>query len=175
MTKETLSALLRCKETAVALFGALAFVGLLRVGGGLDSNGDFENNPSPAAIIGKNISDGMGTSWFVLAPYIGALGSFFAGSTTVSNQTFGPVQAFAAANLNLSGVTLLAVQSAGSASGNMIAISNVLTAKAVVFAKIPKREVVAEREFVLRTLPACLILCTGTMALSFFIYFMDDV
>jgi len=37
--------------------------------------------------------------WVALTVFLGALGAFFAGSTTVSNLTFGSVQLAAAENL----------------------------------------------------------------------------
>lgn len=47
---------------------------------------------SPAYIIGANVSDALRGGFIVLSAALGALGSFFSGSTTVSNLTFGRVQ-----------------------------------------------------------------------------------
>ena len=60
------------------------------------------------------------------APLLGALGAFFSGSNTVSNLTFAPIQAAIAGTLGLDGATVLALQSAGGAMGNMVCIHNIV-------------------------------------------------
>ena len=57
---------------------------------------------------------------------LGALGSFFSGSNTVSNLTFGGIQNATAATLGLSRTTILSLQSAGGAMGNMVCIHNIV-------------------------------------------------
>jgi lactate permease len=47
---------------------------------------------SPAYIIGANLSDFMAKGFIAISALLGALGSFFSGSVTVSNLTFGVVQ-----------------------------------------------------------------------------------
>jgi len=68
----------------------------------------------------------------LLAPSVGVLGSFIAGSSTVSNLLFASFQAGLAGSLGLSLVVILALQASGSAIGNMIAVHNVLAAQATV-------------------------------------------
>ena len=81
------------------MVGALALVGLIREGTegkvGFGSVGPY---PSPAYIIGDNISNAVGKGWVVFPALLGALGAFFSGSVTVSNLTFGAVQVVAAQN-----------------------------------------------------------------------------
>jgi lactate permease len=74
----------------------------------------------------------MGQAYPLLAPSVGALGAFLAGSNTVSNLMLSQFQYETATLLGLSGALLVAVQSVGAAAGNMIAIHNVVAASATV-------------------------------------------
>jgi len=67
-----------------------------------------------------------------MAPFLGAFGSFIAGSATVSNLVLGTVVYDAAHSLGMNVTMLLALQLVGAGIGNMIAISNIVTAEAVV-------------------------------------------
>lgn len=62
----------------------------------------------------------------LLSPVIGALGGFLTGSNLSANILFGPLQAQAAAALQLNPAFVLAAQTAGAAIGSSIAISAVL-------------------------------------------------
>lgn len=73
----------RSSGIALALFGSLVLVSLLR-------NAEAAG-AAPAYIIGYNLSGALKGGFVVLAAALGALGSFFSGSTTVSNLTFGIV------------------------------------------------------------------------------------
>lgn len=107
---------------AIALFGALVLVELLRYGG----------DESCAAIIGSSLANVLGSGWKFGAPFLGALGSFFSGSATVSNMTFGAIQQNAALALELNPATVLASQSVGASMGNMVCIHNIVAVSAVV-------------------------------------------
>ncbi|GHB46281.1 hypothetical protein GCM10007094_39490 [Pseudovibrio japonicus] len=78
------------------------------------------------------VSNTVGLAWPFFAPIIGALGAFIAGSNTVSNLMFSAFQFGVAEKLEISTVTILALQSVGAAAGNMIAIHNVVAASATV-------------------------------------------
>jgi lactate permease len=99
-----------------ALLGALVFVRLLTVGG----------DKSSVILIGHALAAATGDWWQYLAAYLGAVGSFFAGSCTISNLTFGPIQDSIATQMGLKRTTILALQSVGGAMGNMIAIHNIV-------------------------------------------------
>lgn len=71
-----------------------------------------------------------GENWPGIAPLIGALGAFIAGSNTISNMTFGLFQFGVALELGLAPAWLLALQAVGGAAGNMICIHNVVAASA---------------------------------------------
>lgn len=47
---------------------------------------------SPAYIIGYFLSSWLAQGFLAISAFLGALGSFFSGSTTVSNLTFGDIQ-----------------------------------------------------------------------------------
>jgi lactate permease len=111
----------RIGKPVVALFGALVFVNLLMVGG----------EQSSTMVLGHSLAQVTGGAWKYFAPFLGALGSFFSGSTTISNLTFGGIQASIAHDVGTDPGILLALQCAGAAMGNMIAIHNIVAACAV--------------------------------------------
>ncbi|QDU29270.1 L-lactate permease [Anatilimnocola aggregata] len=104
------------RNPILALLGALVFVRLLTVGG----------DKSSVILIGSSLAAATGDCWQYLAAYLGALGAFFAGSCTISNLTFGPIQDSIATRMGLDHTTILALQSVGGAMGNMIAIHNIV-------------------------------------------------
>ena len=77
-------------------------------------------------------SQAAGGAWPLLSPFIGVLGSFVSGSNTVSNILFGGFQYSVAESLGISRTITLALQAAGGAVGNMIAVHNVVAVSAVV-------------------------------------------
>jgi lactate permease len=115
--RETWAASLqRVLQPIGAFLGALVLVKLLMAGG----------EQSAAAILGRGLAAGAGGAWPYFAVYLGALGSFFSGSNTVSNLTFGSIQQATALELGLSRTTILALQSVGGAMGNMVCIHNIV-------------------------------------------------
>lgn len=70
--------------------------------------------------------------WPLVAPFIGALGSFIAGSATFSNMMFSGLQQEAATSAELPERIVLALQMIGANAGNMICVMNVVAAAAVV-------------------------------------------
>jgi lactate permease len=111
----------RIRKPVIALFGALIFVQLLTVDGPRAST----------RILGDALAGGAGDLWIYFAGFLGALGSFFSGSNTISNLTFGPIQLRIAQDLGLSSTTMLALQTVGAAMGNMVAIHNIVAVCAV--------------------------------------------
>ncbi|MDA2804479.1 L-lactate permease [Nocardiopsis suaedae] len=73
-----------------------------------------------------------GGAWPLLAPWIGALGAFIAGSNTVSNLMFSLFQFSTAEQIGAAPPTVVAAQAVGGAAGNMITVHNVVAASAVV-------------------------------------------
>lgn len=72
------------------------------------------------------------TSWPLVAPAIGALGSFIAGSSTFSNMMFASLQQDAALATEHPTQIILALQMLGANAGNMICVMNVVAAASVV-------------------------------------------
>ncbi|MFC0267632.1 L-lactate permease [Kushneria aurantia] len=104
-----------------ALMGALVFVNLMMLG----------DEASPVALIGYQLARLSGEYWTVFAPLLGALGSFFSGSATISNLTFSAIQFSIAEQSGLSTSGTLALQGVGAAMGNMICINNIVAVTAI--------------------------------------------
>ena len=118
VAKETLA---RLRNPVIALFGALIFVQLLTIDG----------DRASTRILGDALAGGTGDLWIYFAGFLGALGSFFSGSNTISNLTFGPIQLRIAQDLGISATTMLALQTVGAAMGNMVAVHNIVAVCAV--------------------------------------------
>ena len=118
VAKETLA---RLRNPVIALFGALIFVQLLKIDG----------ERASTRILGDALATGAGSLWIFFAGFLGALGSFFSGSNTISNLTFGPIQLRISQDLGISATTMLALQTVGAAMGNMVAIHNIVAVCAV--------------------------------------------
>ncbi|NLW04910.1 MAG: L-lactate permease [Pseudomonadaceae bacterium] len=88
--------------------------------------------PSMPITMALFISNSVGNIYPLLAPSIGALGAFIAGSNTISNMMFSQFQFGVAENLGISSALIIAGQAIGAAAGNMIAIHNVVAASATV-------------------------------------------
>ncbi|AXT32612.1 L-lactate permease [Pseudoalteromonas tunicata] len=78
--------------------------------------------------VGTHLSD----VWIIIAPLVGALGSFIAGSATFSNLMFDSFQYSVATDAHLEPSLVLALQMLGANAGNMIAVVNVVAAASVV-------------------------------------------
>ncbi|MGV6989407.1 L-lactate permease [Testudinibacter sp. P80/BLE/0925] len=113
------------KKPFFALIGALIMVKLMLVGG--------EN--SMVQTIGRDFAAATGANWTYFSAYLGAIGSFFSGSNTVSNLTFGGIQYSIAQTTALSIPLTLALQSVGGAMGNMVCINNVIAVCSVLDVK----------------------------------------
>jgi lactate permease len=138
----------RLRNPVIALFGALIFVQLLKIDG----------ERASTKILGDALATGTGGLWIYVAGFLGALGSFFSGSATISNLTFGPIQLRIAQDLGVSPTTMLAVQSVGAALGNMVAIHNIVAVCAVLGLK-DQEGVILKKTFI-PTLAYGIILAT---------------
>lgn len=83
-------------------------------------------------LMARWVAESVGSIYPLLAPSIGALGAFIAGSNTVSNMMFSQFQFGVADNLGISTALIVAAQAVGAAAGNMVAIHNVVAASATV-------------------------------------------
>jgi lactate permease len=73
-----------------------------------------------------------GRAWPLLAPSVGAIGSFITGSTTASNILLTDLQQATATDLGLPLLALIAAQGFGAAIGNSVALHNIITGAATV-------------------------------------------
>jgi len=92
-----------------------------------------------------------GWAWPLLAPAVGAIGSFITGSTTASNILLTDLQQAAATELGLPQLALIAAQGFGAAIGNSVALHNIITGAATV--GLQGRE----GDILRKTGPVCLI------------------
>ena len=88
--------------------------------------------PSMPIAMARYMADSVGGIYPLLAPTVGALGAFLAGSNPVSNMMFSQFQFGVAQSLGISGAMVVAIQAVGAAAGNMVAIHNVVAASATV-------------------------------------------
>ena len=112
----------RLKNAAITLVGALIMVHLMMVGG----------DRAKTAIIGRAFAGSVGRAWPFFAPWLGALGGFFAGSATISNLTFGGIQDSIARTLGLDRTSIVALQSVGGAMGSMVSINNIIAVGCII-------------------------------------------
>ena len=110
----------------LALTAVLIFVQILIYSGENDAG-----YLSMLIILANEISSLFGPVWPVLAPFVGAIGSFTSGSATVSNLIFSAFQYQTAIASGFSPVLVLSLQGIGAAAGNMIAIHNIIAAVTV--------------------------------------------
>ena len=102
----------------------------------------------------------LGQAWPLLAPALGALGSFVTGSATASNVLFSSLQAQTAQALGLPVAWLLAAQTLGAAVGNIVCPHNIVAGAATV--GLAGREA----EVLRRTLLPCLVYLVAAGALA---------
>jgi len=112
----------RLKNPAIAVMGALVLVQLMLKNG----------KESPAHVLGSILADFFKGGFVAISPLVGALGSFFSGSTTVSNLTFGEIQRIAATEIGINANSMLALQAVGGSAGNGICLNNIIAGLTVV-------------------------------------------
>ncbi|MFA6603158.1 MAG: L-lactate permease [Candidatus Shapirobacteria bacterium] len=120
-----------------------------------NSDNPFLNLPS----ITQTISLVFNTTLLPgIAPFVGALGSFLTGSATVSNLMFAPSLYSSSLLMGLNAVKILALAMVGAGVGNMVALADVLAAKAVM------DDSTSLRQLIKALLPYCLF-CLVLVAL----------
>ncbi|KIL43138.1 L-lactate permease, partial [Jeotgalibacillus campisalis] len=82
--------------------------------------------------LAVTVSATVGEQWPLVAPVIGALGSFISGSATFSNMMFSLFQFSIADQIGADPKVILALQVLGANAGNMICVLNVVAAASVV-------------------------------------------
>ncbi len=118
LTPSLMAALRRLASVALALLVMLMLARLM-VHGGLIAQA-------------AEAAAALGLLWPLLAPLVGALGTFVSGSATASNILFTEFQAASARALDLPLAPMAAAQGAGAAIGNAIAPHNIIAGTATV-------------------------------------------
>jgi lactate permease len=115
------------KKTTLAL-GAAVLLARVFINSGVNTAG--------LASMPLTLADGMaalaGQTWPFFAPLVGAIGSFVAGSVTVSNLMFSLFQFGVALQIGASTAMVLGLQCVGASAGNIICVSNIVAAEATV-------------------------------------------
>jgi lactate permease len=100
----------------------------------INSGVDF--NASDLASMPLTLAEGAaaatGSAWPLVAPFVGGLGAFAAGSNTISNLMFAQFQFATAESIGVATVPIVAAQAVGGAAGNMLTVHNVVAAAATV-------------------------------------------
>lgn len=115
------------KNTALAL-GAAILMARCFINTGVNGAG--------LASMPLTLADGMaaiaGQTWPLFAPLVGSVGSFVAGSVTVSNLMFSLFQFGVAVKIGVSTAAILGLQCVGASAGNIVCVSNVVAAESTV-------------------------------------------
>ncbi|MBB1242256.1 L-lactate permease [Streptomyces durbertensis] len=100
----------------------------------INSGPDFNASglESMPLTLATGAADVAGSAWPVIAPWVGALGAFVAGSNTISNLMFSLFQFSTAEQIGVSPSVVVAAQAVGGAAGNMVTVHNVVAACATV-------------------------------------------
>lgn len=86
-------------------------------------------------VLAAGAADAFSAMWPNVAPWIGSLGAFIAGSNTISNMMFSLFQFSTAQQIGLGldqASLVIALQAVGGAAGNMVSVHNVVAAAAAV-------------------------------------------
>ncbi|UOQ46647.1 L-lactate permease [Gracilibacillus caseinilyticus] len=113
--------------TSITLFTAVPMVRIF-INSGVNHAG-LESMPVELAYQASGL---LGSSWPLMAPFIGALGSFISGSATFSNMMFSLFQFSVADHVGLDPTQIISLQVLGANAGNMICAVNVVAAASVV-------------------------------------------
>ncbi|HAE22546.1 MAG TPA: L-lactate permease [Spirochaetaceae bacterium] len=111
----------------IALVFAVSMVAIMR-----NSGNNGTGNLDMLKTLSTAAAGMLSSVWIFIAPFIGMLGAFMAGSNTTSNILFSSFQYEVASSASLSRVIVVALQVVGGAIGNMICVHNVVAASTTV-------------------------------------------
>lgn len=115
------------RSASIAIAASVAMVQIM-----VFSDTNSSNMTGMLTMIAQSAADLTGAFYPVVSPLIGILGTFFAGSCTVSSVLFVSIQYDTARLLDLPATTMVALQLVGGGIGSMIRISGVVAACATV-------------------------------------------
>ena len=116
----------RIKNPTIALLFAVPMVRVM-----MQSGAETDLNSMPL-VMAEGVTRIFQGAWPLVDAFIGALGSFMAGSNTVSNMLFSIFQYSIGEQLEISRIIVVALTNIGGAIGNMICVHNVIAACATV-------------------------------------------
>jgi lactate permease len=116
-------------KAAPAILIAVPLVRIFINSGSAFSTGDLASMPLTLA---EGAAVATGSAWPLVAPLVGGLGAFAAGSNTISNLMFAQFQFATAEGIGVATVPIVAGQAVGGAAGNMLTVHNVVAAAATV-------------------------------------------
>ena len=149
---ESMSSLL---PTVIALAASVPMVRIF-----LNSEVNVIGLPAMPVALAELAANNLANAWTFAAPFVGALGSFIAGSATFSNMMFAQFQWNTASQVGLNPESILALQMIGANAGNMMCVVNVVAAASVV-------DLVGKEGQIIRlTLPAMLYYCLSAAVVS---------
>ncbi|ERN42956.1 L-lactate transport [Rubidibacter lacunae KORDI 51-2] len=127
MHRAVLRALPMLQKTVLAL-GAAVLMARTFINSGVNTAG---LNSMPLTLA-NGMSNITGLTWPFFAPFVGNIGSFVAGSVTVSNMMFSLFQFGVALQIGVTTAAILGLQCIGASAGNIICVSNIVAAEATV-------------------------------------------
>jgi lactate permease len=127
LRKAATESLSRIWPAAITLASAVPMVRLF-----LHSDLNSADLPAMPMYLAAIASEHLAQVWLWCAPWVGALGSFIAGSATFSNLMFASMQQQLATDSGLPLQLVLALQMLGANAGNMLCVVNVVAAASVV-------------------------------------------
>jgi len=124
--------LIRAIEPFLVILAMSAMVQLM-----INSGNNYSGFASAIAILAKSFENVFLPA---IAPFVIAFGSFITGSVTISNIMFGNFLSYAATAMNMSAAKILALGVVGGATGNMMALADILSTEAAAGMKNRERE-----------------------------------
>ncbi|MGK7910185.1 MAG: L-lactate permease [Synechococcus sp.] len=115
------------RKTTLAL-GAAVLMARVFINSGVNGSG----LASMPLTLAEGMSSLAGQAWPFFAPLVGTIGSFVAGSVTVSNLMFSLFQFGVSVQIGVPTAFVLGLQCVGASAGNIICVSNIVAAEATV-------------------------------------------
>lgn len=113
-------------QASVALIFAVPMVQIF-----IWSAGGSAGHDTMPMVLATSLSEVTGSFWPAVAPAVGGLGAFIAGSNTLSNMMLSPLQFAVGQQIGADPFWVVALQAVGGAAGNTICVHNVVAALAV--------------------------------------------
>ena len=144
------------RYSAFAIASGFAMVQIM-----ISSSTNNAELPGMLNVIAESVVHSTGKAYLLAAPVIGCFGTFFAGSCTVSNLLFCPIQFSAAGLIDFPETQMIALQNIGGGIGSMLRLSGIVATCATVNAVGKEGKII-----VLNSIPA-LIMIFLTLVLMF--------